>query len=126
MSLCADTSHDQNDELTLLNEDDSMDPDDEIHGMEIQDGFRIQASLRPTRGHSATCGLLVGILQWKVSKFRFGGLISASSKLSARKLNEITSLRSIWNNFTRHLQLYNVKKKNCDGSSIYYTEICIA
>ena len=47
MSFCGDTSHDQNDELTLLNEDDNMDPDDEIHGMEIQDGFRIQASLRP-------------------------------------------------------------------------------
>ena len=64
-----------------------------------------------TRGHSATCGLLVGILQWKVSEFRFGGLISASYKLSARKLNQITSLRSIWNNFTRHLQIFNVKKK---------------
>ena len=79
-----------------------------------------------TRGHSATCGLLVGILQWKVSEFRFGGLISASYKLSARKLNQMTSLRSIWNNFTRHLQMLNVKKnkKSCDGSSIYYTEIC--
>ena len=62
-------------------------------------------------GHSATCGLLVGILQWKVSEFRFGGLISASYKLSARKLNQMTSLRSIWNNFTRHLQIFNVKIK---------------
>ena len=64
-----------------------------------------------TRGHSATFGLLLGILQWKLSEFRFGGLISASSKLSARKLNQITSLRSVSNNFTRHLQLCNVKKK---------------
>ena len=48
-----------------------------------------------TRGHSATCGLLLGILQWKVSEFRVGSLISASSKLSARKLNQITSLRSV-------------------------------
>ena len=48
-----------------------------------------------TRGHSATCGLLVGILQWKVSEFRFGGLISASYKDSARKFSQITSLRSI-------------------------------
>ena len=54
-----------------------------------------------TRGHSATCGLLVGILQWKVSEFRFGGLISASYKLSARKLNQITSLRSIFGTISR-------------------------
>ena len=47
MTLCADTSHDQNDELTLLDEDDSMDLDDETHGMVIQDGFGIEASLRP-------------------------------------------------------------------------------
>ena len=58
-----------------------------------------------TRGHSATCGLLLGILQWKVSEFRFGGLISASYKDSARKFSQITSLRSI----SQHLQLYNVK-----------------
>ena len=44
MPLFADTSHDQNDELTLLDEGDSMDPDDKIHGIEIPDGFRIQAS----------------------------------------------------------------------------------
>ena len=43
-----------------------------------------------TLGHSATCGLLVGILEWNVSEFRFGGLISASYKLSARKLNQVT------------------------------------
>eukprot|EP00903_Cladosiphon_okamuranus_P011389 g10732.t1 len=33
----------QVDELTLVDEDDSMDSDDEIQGMEIPDGFRIQA-----------------------------------------------------------------------------------
>ena len=46
-------------------------------------------------GHSATCGLVVGILYRKVSEFWFGGLISASSKLSARELSQITSLQSI-------------------------------
>ena len=56
---------------------------------------------RATRGHSATCELLVGILQWKVSEFRFGGLISGSYKLSARKLNQITSLRSIFGTISR-------------------------
>ena len=70
----------------------------------------IRGGVYITRGHSATCGLLVGILQWKVWEFRFGGLISASYKLSARKLNQIISLRSIWNNFTRHLQIFNVNK----------------
>ena len=45
MPICADgTSHDQNNELSLLNEDGSMDQDDEIHGMEIPDGFCIQVS----------------------------------------------------------------------------------
>ena len=44
MPLFTDTSHDQNDELTLLDEDDSMDPDDMINGIEIPDGFLVQAS----------------------------------------------------------------------------------
>ena len=64
-----------------------------------------------TRGHSATCGLLVGILQWKVSEFRFGGLISASYKLSARKLNQITSLRSIFGTISRDTCKYLKQKK---------------
>ena len=40
-------------------------------------------------------GLLVDILYSKVPKFRFGGLISDFCKMSARKLSQVTSLRSI-------------------------------
>ncbi|CAM9312583.1 unnamed protein product [Pylaiella littoralis] len=39
-----ETARDQMDELSLVDDDDSMESDDEIHGMEIPDGFRIQAS----------------------------------------------------------------------------------
>ena len=56
---------------------------------------RESSRTRYTRGHSATYELVVGILQWKVSESRFGGLISASYKDSARKFSQITSLRSI-------------------------------
>ena len=78
-------------------------------------GYMVPLSYRGDRFYnirtlfeSLVCLLLVGILQWKVSEFRFGGLNSASYKDSARKFSKITSLRSIWNNFTKHLQLYTV------------------
>lgn len=44
MLLYADTSHRQNDELGLLDEDQSMDVDDEIQGTEAPDSVRSQAS----------------------------------------------------------------------------------
>ena len=80
MPLCADTSHDQNDELALLDEDDSMDSDDEIHGMEIQDSFRIQAST-PAAPDSSLLqrGVLVRLgMGW------FGGLITRQSQQRTR------------------------------------------
>ena len=80
MPLCADTSHDQNDEMTLLDEDDSMDPDDEIDGMEIPDGFRIQPS-RPAAldGSFLQRGVLVRLgMGW------FGGLIARQSRQHTR------------------------------------------
>ena len=40
MPISADTARGQNDELSLLDEDDTMDPAHEIHG--IPDGFRLQ------------------------------------------------------------------------------------
>ena len=40
--ISADTARGQNEELSLLDEDDTMHPADEIHGMEIPDGFCLQ------------------------------------------------------------------------------------
>lgn len=40
MPLVAGMVSRQIDELSLVDEDGSMDPDDEIHGMETSDGFR--------------------------------------------------------------------------------------
>ena len=44
MPLYPDALLNQDDELALLDKDDSMDPEDEIHGMEIPYGYRLQAS----------------------------------------------------------------------------------
>ena len=44
MPLYPDAPLNPDDELALLDEDDSMDPEDEIHGLEIPDGYRLQAS----------------------------------------------------------------------------------
>ena len=44
MPLYPDAPLNQDDELALLDEDDSMDPEDEVHGMEIPGGYRLQAS----------------------------------------------------------------------------------
>lgn len=43
MPVCADMPVNQNDELALLDEDDSVDPEDEIQGTDIPYGFRVQA-----------------------------------------------------------------------------------
>ena len=56
---------------------------------------RCPSPARPTRGHSDTREVLVDILSCKASEFRFGVLVSAFCKFSARKLSQITSLRSI-------------------------------
>ena len=82
MPLCADTSHDQSDELTLLDEDDRIDPDDEVHGMEIQDGFHIQASTPAALDSSLLQrGVLVMLgMGW------FGGLNTRQSQQRTRHL----------------------------------------
>ena len=44
MLVVAETASDQMDELSLVDDDDSMESDDKIHGMEIPDGFCIHDS----------------------------------------------------------------------------------
>ena len=80
MPLCADTPHDQNDQPTLLDEDDIVDPDDEIHGMEIPTGFRTQASTPAARDSSLLQrGVLVRLgLGW------FDGFIAGQSQQRTR------------------------------------------
>ena len=66
-----------------------------------------------TRGHSDTCGVLLRVLHCKVSEFRFGSDFSIL-QVFCKEISQMTSLRSrktVRKDFTRHLQLYNVKKK---------------
>ena len=82
MPLCADTSHDQSDDLTLLDEDGRIDPDDEVHGMDIPDCFRIQASTPAALDSSLLQrGVVVMLgMDW------FGGLITRQSQQRTRHL----------------------------------------
>lgn len=80
----ADTQS-QTDELVLLDDDDTMDaddPDDEICGMEIPDGFRIQQSKPATLDSSLLQrGVLIRLgMGW------FGALITRQSQLRTRHL----------------------------------------
>ena len=82
MPVCADTPVNQNDELALLDEDDSVDPEDEIRGMEIPDGFGVQAS-KPAALDSSLLqrGVFVRLgMGW------FGGLIIRQSQERTRHL----------------------------------------
>ena len=82
MLLYPDAPLNQDDELALLDEDDSMDPEDEIHGMEIPDGYRLQAS-KPAALDSSLLqrGVLVRLgMGW------FGGSITRQSQERTRHL----------------------------------------
>ncbi|CAM9368655.1 unnamed protein product [Sphacelaria rigidula] len=80
MPLVADIPSGQIDELSLVDDDDSMDSEDEIHGMEIPDGFRIQVSPPAALGSSILQrGVLVRLgMGW------FGELITRQSQERTR------------------------------------------
>ncbi|CAN0237471.1 unnamed protein product, partial [Ectocarpus sp. 6 AP-2014] len=77
-----DTARGQNDELGLLDEDDTMDPAHEIHGMQIPDSFRLQEA---TPGVLDNSLLQRGVLV-KLSLGWFGGLITRQSQERTRHL----------------------------------------
>ena len=82
MPLYPDVPLNQDDELALLDEDDSMDREGEIHGMEIPDGYRLQAS-KPAALDSSLLqrGVLVRLgMGW------FGGSITRQSQERTRHL----------------------------------------
>ena len=72
----------QDDELALLDEDDSMDPEDEVHGMKIPDGYRLQVS-KPAALDSSLLqrGVLVRLgMRW------FGRAITRQSQERTRHM----------------------------------------
>lgn len=78
----SDTPDNQNDELALLDEDDSVNPDEEMQGMEIPDGYGAQASRTAALDSSLLQrGVLVRLgMRW------FGGLITRQSQECTRHL----------------------------------------
>ncbi|CAB1107234.1 unnamed protein product [Ectocarpus sp. CCAP 1310/34] len=77
-----ETASGQMDELRLVDDDDSMESDNEIHAMEIPDGFRIQASTPAALDSSLLQrGLLVRLgMGW------LGGIITRQSQERTRHL----------------------------------------
>ena len=80
MPLNPDAPLNQDDELALLDEDDSMDPEDEIHGMEIPDGYHLQAS-KPAALDSS---LLQGGVLIRLGMGWLGGTITRQSQERTR------------------------------------------
>lgn len=76
VSLYPGAPQNQDDELALLDDDDSMDPEDEKQCMEIPDGYRLQASKPADLGSFLLQrGVLVRLgMRW------FGGLITRQSQ----------------------------------------------
>ncbi|CAB1117222.1 unnamed protein product [Ectocarpus sp. CCAP 1310/34] len=75
------TARGQNDELSLLDKDDTMDAVDEIHGMEVLDGFRLQEATPPALDNS----LLQRVVLFSLSIDWFSGLITRRSQQGTRQ-----------------------------------------
>ncbi|CAB1118460.1 unnamed protein product [Ectocarpus sp. CCAP 1310/34] len=79
--LSADTARGQNDELSLLDEDDTMGPADEILGMEVPDGFSLQEATAAALDNS----LLQRLVLVSLSIDWFAGLITRQSQQRTRQ-----------------------------------------
>ena len=84
-----------------MDDDDSMESDDEIHGMEIPDGFRIQASTPAALDSSLLQrGVLVRLgMGW------FGGLITRQSQERTRHIFDYRVVQLDLDQSTRSMKL---------------------